>query len=226
MFGLEDAAGHLVATDVEAGIAEIFTLLASVANTEGASLIGVEDAAGNLAATDVEAALAEIFSLLASNANTEGASLVGIEDAANIITATTVEAALAELAAQQRITVIVEPEFTAGATAETAVPIPAAIACYLSYAAMAVSVIPAPPGAITFRVRRASDDAEMLESAFDITAGVADQNNAFTLQTSAPTQRNLASGESCYVHITSTNGGDSYAADLRIALCFDAGALS
>jgi hypothetical protein len=99
--GVEDSAGHLAATDVEAALAEIFTLLASVANTEGASLIGVEDAAANFAATDVEAALAEIMSLLASVLVNEGASLVGVYDVADIFTGATVEAVLAEIGAKE-----------------------------------------------------------------------------------------------------------------------------
>ncbi len=97
MVGVEDVAGTLAATDVEAALAEIITLLASVANTEGAAMVGVEDVAGTFAATDVEAALAEIITLLASVANTEGAAMVGVEDVAGTFAATDVEAALAEI---------------------------------------------------------------------------------------------------------------------------------
>lgn len=97
LIGVEDSAGNLAATNVEAALAEIFTLFASVANGEGASLVGVEDAAGNFTATDVEAALAEIMSLHASTSNGEGASLIGIEDAGTYTATTDVEAALQEI---------------------------------------------------------------------------------------------------------------------------------
>ena len=102
------------------------TILASVSNAEGASLIGIQDAATIYAAANVEAALAEVkviadaastitdhgaltglgdddhphYSLvvdLASISAGEGASLIGIQDSATIYAASTVEAALAEV---------------------------------------------------------------------------------------------------------------------------------
>ncbi|MCH8940278.1 MAG: hypothetical protein IIC27_04040, partial [Chloroflexi bacterium] len=102
------------------------TVLASVNNAEGASLVGIEDSASIYTATEVEAALAEVkviadaastvtdhgaltglgdndhphYSLVADIASTstgKGASLVGLEDSASIYTATEVEAALAEV---------------------------------------------------------------------------------------------------------------------------------
>lgn len=60
------ATGDIVATDVQAAIAEVdsekasLTELASTANGEGASLIGVEDAGGKFTAANVEAVLSEL----------------------------------------------------------------------------------------------------------------------------------------------------------------------
>jgi hypothetical protein len=69
MIGVEDALAQYIGADVEACLAEVKTIaddaavaadLASVLNTEGASMIGVEDAALIYAAADVEACLAEV----------------------------------------------------------------------------------------------------------------------------------------------------------------------
>jgi hypothetical protein len=57
------------------------TILASVSNGQGASMIGLEDTDGYLTATDVEAGIKEIIEDFASTANTKGASKVGVEDA-------------------------------------------------------------------------------------------------------------------------------------------------
>ena len=64
LVGLEDAAGNLVATDVEAGIAEIFSLLVSAANGEGASLIGIENSAAYWGVPVLEPMLNELATQL------------------------------------------------------------------------------------------------------------------------------------------------------------------
>lgn len=60
MIGLEDSNGNLDAANVEAALAEIFTLLASTSNGEGAALVGIEDADSEYTGATVEAALAEL----------------------------------------------------------------------------------------------------------------------------------------------------------------------
>lgn len=74
MVGLEDAAGNLAATDVEAGIAEIFTLLASVATGEGSALIGAEDAGGFYTATTVEGMLQNIAQTVVTGLSVDSAT--------------------------------------------------------------------------------------------------------------------------------------------------------
>lgn len=66
LIGLEDADANLVAADVEAGIAEIFSLLVSVSNAEGAALVGIEDSGTFTTAATVEAATAEIYQHIAT----------------------------------------------------------------------------------------------------------------------------------------------------------------
>ncbi len=57
---IADAGGYYVATTVEAALQEVFTILASSSNGDGASLIGVEDPAADFTATDVEGVLTEL----------------------------------------------------------------------------------------------------------------------------------------------------------------------
>ena len=81
---LTDVAGNMAATDVEAGLAEIYTDFVAADAVVTAAHVAAD---------------AVVVADLASTANAKGASLIGIEDSAGNITATTVEGALAELAA-------------------------------------------------------------------------------------------------------------------------------
>ena len=80
-----DAGGNYASADAEGALGEIWTLLASTSNGEGAAFLGIEDALGDFAATDVEAALAELF-------------------AAQPVTATTAVSGIVELATDAEIT--------------------------------------------------------------------------------------------------------------------------
>jgi len=122
--GVYDANGNYVSTDVEAALAEIWTLLASNSASEGASFIGIQDVGAYFTATNLEGALQEIGAggtgvtdhgaltglddndhsvvyhsktVLASTSNGEGASLIGVEDAGGYFSGTTVEAVLQEM---------------------------------------------------------------------------------------------------------------------------------
>jgi hypothetical protein len=87
--GVEDAAGNMAATDVEASLAEIYidfvaadavdkAALAAVTNGNGAALVGVEDAGGYFAGFDVETVLAQIGSNYALKALTESVTATNV----------------------------------------------------------------------------------------------------------------------------------------------------
>ncbi len=83
-----DAGGFYTAIDVEGALQEIFTLLASVANGEGASLIGVEDAAANFVGTDLEAVLAELAAVSVASATTTAEGVIELATQTEVNTGT------------------------------------------------------------------------------------------------------------------------------------------